>query len=676
MRSPNKCLFIIALMCLAYAIFPSNCLARLGWEARLSGVASAAGSSAVTQDPPELGPNARAEREISSGETHAYRIAMTDGQFVRALVKGQNIKLLVKLQEPGGEKIFERNRNHQLRPEVIMALARQTGYHSLTVSAIGETGLRGRYTIVIEDLRNALPEDRQRVTAEGLMAEGERLRGQGNSRSYGQALEKFEESLLKWRALGEVRGEAEALNFMGLIHRAVGDSRKALNLYNQALPLFQGAGDRLGEAETLSNMAVAHFALGDLQKSLNLSKQALPIRWELGDRQGEVSTLNNIGSVYWASGDSMMALDFYNQTLPLRRELGDRSGEAITLNNIGTAYSAMGEPQMALESYLKALPLRRQEKDLSGEATTLRNIGMIYHGLGDPQKALLYNEQSRQLIEDAGDKRALAYTLRNIALAHSGMGDEQKALDYSQQALTVAREVNDQRVIAQILNMMGSIYTELGDYREALDYRSQALPIFRTNGDRGGQAVTLEGIGRVYAEWAELKEWDKALEHYRQALAIQKELKSPQGESYSLLGIARVERERGNFAVARANVEAAIEIVESVRARIKVQELRASYLSINQELYEFYIDLLMSMRRDSASDRYAAAALEVNERRIARSLLDSLMDASAEIREGADPQLLAEERALSRRINAKEAYRLQLLNGKSAQEQARMWKTS
>src|SRR5262245_22498219 len=70
-----------------------------------------------------------------------------------------------------------------------------------------------------------------------------------------------------------------------------------------------------------------------------------------------------------------------------------------------------------------------------------------------------------------------------------------------------------------------------------------------------------------------------------------------------------------------------------------VQDLQASYLSEKQGIYEFHIDLLMAMRRNpspEAAARFEAAALEANERRLARSLLDSLIEARADIRQGVD----------------------------------------
>jgi hypothetical protein len=253
------------------------------------------------------------------------------------------------------------------------------------------------------------------------------------------------------------------------------------------------------------------------------------------------------------------------------------------------------------------------------------------------------------------------------------LGDEQKALDYQQQALSIFREVGNRRREAHMLTHIGWIYNRLGDYQKALDHLGQALPICRMVGDRRGEATAHQGLGRVYGEWGAGRDFDKSIEHYRQALAIQRAIKSPQDEAQSLLGMARVELERGILTEARESVETALGIIESQRAKISVQDLRASYLATNQDFYEFYIDLLMAMRRNlppEVAAGYEAAALEANERRLARTLLDSLIEARADIRQGIDPQLIAEERALRQRINAKEAHRIRLLSGERAQDHA------
>lgn len=100
-------------------------------------------------------------------------------------------------------------------------------------------------------------------------------------------------------------------------------------------------------------------------------------------------------------------------------------------------------------------------------------------------------------------------------------------------------------------------------------------------------------------------------------------------------------------------MEAALKIIESVRAKVVSEELRISYLAKAQDLYAFYIDLLMQMHSREPAKGNTATAFEASERARARSLLESLAEARADIRRGADPKLLDQERAMQRRLNAK-----------------------
>src|ERR1044072_1350194 len=47
------------------------------------------------------------ERELKGGETHAYRVALTSGQFFYALVEQKGIDVSVALFAPDGQEIGE-----------------------------------------------------------------------------------------------------------------------------------------------------------------------------------------------------------------------------------------------------------------------------------------------------------------------------------------------------------------------------------------------------------------------------------------------------------------------------------------------------------------------------------------------------------------------------------------
>ena len=138
----------------------------------------------------------------------------------------------------------------------------------------------------------------------------------------------------------------------------------------------------------------------------------------------------------------------------------------------------------------------------------------------------------------------------------------------------------------------------------------------------------------------------------------------------TLFGIARVQRYRGNLDEARARMETGLEIIESLRAKISAQDLRASFVASVRELYDLQIDILAQLAEREPAGGHAAAAFLVSERSRARSLLETLAEARSNIREGVAPELLKREHTLRGQINANAERLTRLLGGKHTPEQA------
>src|SRR5262249_24008013 len=135
-------------------------------------------------------------------------------------------------------------------------------------------------------------------------------------------------------------------------------------------------------------------------------------------------------------------------------------------------------------------------------------------------------------------------------------------------------------------------------------------------------------------------------------------------------GIARVEQKRGNLTQARQYIEQAISLIESLRTNIASQELRASYFAFQHLLFESYIDVMMQMHNQKPVAAFDALALAVSERARARSLLELLTEARADIRQGVDSSLLEREHSLQQQLNARAAEQIALLNDKHTPAQA------
>lgn len=599
---------------------------------------------------------------------HSYKVTLAAGQFLRAVVDQRGINLIVTLYDPDGKKLVELDSPVGAQgPEPVSLVAKTSGSYRLELRSWHKSAPKGRYEVRIEQLRPAAPQDEPRVAAERAFAEATLIAGQETAESQRKAIEKYRETVSLWQALGDRQQEAYTLTAIGYVHASLAEYQKALDYYNQALPLSQGAGDRHNEATTLYNIGLVHDWLAEQQRALDFYNQALQIHRVAGNRSMEAATLGNMGVVYSRQGQHQKALEFFNRALVLKRDVGDPSGEATLLNNIGLIHSFLGEPQKALELYNQALPILRVIDDRSGEATTLNNIAKVYDDLGEPQKALdLYN-QVVQIKRATGHAVEEAIALSNIGVVYISLGEHRKALDFFNQSLPLSRAAGARSTQAVTLSNIGKAYGSLGEHQRALDFYNQALSIQRAIGGRRGEAITLTNIGRAYGD---LGEHQKALDYFNQALPLTKAVGDRSSEAVTLYNTARVQGDLNNLTEARTQIEAALTIVESLRTKVANAGLRTSYLASVQRFYELGIDLLMRLHKQQPSEGFDAAALQTSERARGRTLLELLMEARADIRQGVPPALIERERSLQQLLDSKAAAQTRLLSNKHTAEQA------
>ena len=199
----------------------------------------------------------------------------------------------------------------------------------------------------------------------------------------------------------------------------------------------------------------------------------------------------------------------------------------------------------------------------------------------------------------------------------------------------------------------------MGELQKGLEYYSQSLLLRRAVGDRSGEAVTLNNIALVYLQ---LGEKQKALEYLGQSLPLSRAVGDRTQEALTLSNIAYAKRAQGNLSEALTDIQASIKIIESLRTKIASPELRTSYFATVQNYYQFYIDLLMQLHKTQPKSGYDTKAFEASERSRARSLLELLQEANADIRQGVAPELLQRERSLQQQLDALEKQGIEVLN--------------
>ncbi|AFY37287.1 Tetratricopeptide TPR_1 repeat-containing protein [[Leptolyngbya] sp. PCC 7376] len=508
-------------------------------------------------------------------------------------------------------------------------------------------------------VRDASDVETAYLDAEKLSTEALALYEEGSESSLRQAEEKWLTALELFQQVKNVAWQASTLNKLGLVSDLLGEKDVALERYEASLALHQEAENPPGEAAALNNIGHLYSSTGDKQKALEFYTTALTLMREIGDRQWEGTALNNIGAVHHALGELEIALEYYEESLPILREVGNRSGEARTLSSVGAIYDVLGDRQKALDHHALALAIYSEINDRNGEATALNNLGTVYDDLGEEDLALEYYEASVVLSREAGERLGEARTLGNIGGIYRNRGEYEKAVEYLLEALPLLQAIGDRFGEATTLSDIGLIFLDVGRPERALEYYEQALPITQDTGNRPGEASVLNRLGRLYAEQDELA---KAIDYFQESLTLSQAMGDRPGQALQFYNIAYFERQQNNTEIAVTAIESAIEIVEDLRVKVASPELRQSYFATVQFYYELYIELLMEQEAKNPNQGYAQKAFLASEQSRARTLLDLLTEANADIREGVDPDLLAQEKELLATLDLVEKARVSILN--------------
>ncbi len=300
-----------------------------------------------------------------------------------------------------------------------------------------------------------------------------------------------EDAAAIYRSQADGRGEAHALDQMGLAHLRTSRYREALAHFHEARNLYRAAADQHGEATTLSHSAISCWQLGRHPDAMGHLHEALALYRAVGDRRGEAKTLNNLGRMKLLSGYHRDALDAYQSSLEIFAEIGGAQNMAILYLNIGGVYDYKGVYEEALAAYRRALGIFREIGDLPNQANVLNDTGAVYRKAECYDDALLHHEQARLIAEEIGNQSQQVIALRGIADVCRSSGRYGEALNQYHAVLKLAREIGDPYEEAKILE--GIAETTLSTRRPdaARILFRQALDIFERLGVPEAEAARI-----------------------------------------------------------------------------------------------------------------------------------------------------------------------------------------
>jgi predicted ATPase len=149
-------------------------------------------------------------------------------------------------------------------------------------------------------------------------------------------------SLELYRALGDRKGLAGALNILAYAAGMAADYERALAYHEESLVVAREADDANGMARSLNNLGILARYRGDFARAATHYQESLGLYTGLGNYLGVATTLTNIAELSRYRGDSADAERRYQEAIALHHRMGHRVGVAECLAGQATVAAIGG----------------------------------------------------------------------------------------------------------------------------------------------------------------------------------------------------------------------------------------------------------------------------------------------------------------------------------------------
>lgn len=509
----------------------------------------------------------------------------------------------------------------------------------------------------------------------------------------------YAEQLSDWYAAQQpdTEAHAEALLRLGLVHAALEKHQVAAETIETAVEILSVLEITDERATALASLGVVFENSTAYDRALQTFRAAADVSAKAGKKELMAVQHENIGRINdLRLSQYPAAIEHYRAAAGLYRQTGSIIKAARNILNIGRCNRLLGDFEGAAQAYAEAAGMMPENDDTAAlRATILLEQANNDWFQSRYEAAFTRQRAVYQIAREHSLPAVEVMALNTGGLIWWTLGRYERALDTLERALTLARENAGVREneIASTLNNMGLVYRDMAQYKKALaafdqaleidlriksrwaaayDYRNkgltylrmekaeEAIPLFQTAvqeshaiGNRINEAKALQGLADAFRATGDASAAGKA---YRKALAMSRDMYLRETEWRSLYGLAKVLLDNSSKAEGdadsgsqskRARAETylrdAVEVIEGMRAEIKIEQLKEAFVDDKMSVYETLVGLLVDQGKN-------AAAFEMAERSRSRNFIDLLGNQRLSLRNTTDQDLYDRQQRIRNRL--------------------------
>jgi class 3 adenylate cyclase/tetratricopeptide (TPR) repeat protein len=274
---------------------------------------------------------------------------------------------------------------------------------------------------------------------------------------------------------GEMDAVAHAYRLLDWVYTAMG-SPLAATYRDLALPIYEQLGDLAGQSEVLNNLGMDAYFEGRWDEAVDLYRRSTEARQKTGDAVNAMHGVNNIAEILSDQGHLEEAATMFREALSVWKAAGYRWA-AAGVSNLGRIAARSGNHEKAMRLYVEALGgfLSKQ-----AEAEALETQARMAEALllaGKPTEAVDIVDRTLRDVEELGGLAVLGAMLQRLlgcALISEDLGRARGAL---LESLRLARSVNAEYEAGQTLVALAGLARLCGEREAEEAYRNEAQVI-------------------------------------------------------------------------------------------------------------------------------------------------------------------------------------------------------
>jgi predicted ATPase/DNA-binding CsgD family transcriptional regulator len=210
--------------------------------------------------------------------------------------------------------------------------------------------------------------------ARALLGEGSLAHRQGD---YEVALPRLEESVARWRALGDAHWLAEALHLLGHVHFDRRDYEAARRTFEASLATYDAPGDSLVGLPLVNDLGLVAYHQGRFAEAGEIFADCLPRFRRQGLKDRVADTLLRLGDLARLAGRVDDAARLYEESRGLWLELHGEPGIASSLHKLGLVERSRGDVSGAAALLAESLGRQRDLGNRQGIAECLAGLAGV-----------------------------------------------------------------------------------------------------------------------------------------------------------------------------------------------------------------------------------------------------------------------------------------------------------